>query len=173
ATATTTVSSADLSITKTDSPDPVLTGADITYTITVTNSGPDGATNATLSDTTPTNTTFRSISAPAGWTCGTTPSVGGTGAIGCSNPSFAVGSSVFTLVVRVNAGVADNTTISNTASISSSTFDPNGANDSATQTTTARAPLVVISQVYGGGGNGGATYKNDFIEIFNRGGINV
>jgi uncharacterized protein len=28
---------------------------------------------------------------------------------------------------------------------------------------------VVISQVYGGGGNAGATLKNDFIEVFNRG----
>jgi predicted extracellular nuclease len=28
---------------------------------------------------------------------------------------------------------------------------------------------VVISQAYGGGGNGGATYSNDFIELFNRG----
>ncbi|HEY6391565.1 MAG TPA: lamin tail domain-containing protein, partial [Bryobacteraceae bacterium] len=28
---------------------------------------------------------------------------------------------------------------------------------------------VVISQVYGGGGNAGATFKNDFIEVFNRG----
>lgn len=28
---------------------------------------------------------------------------------------------------------------------------------------------VVISQVYGGGGNSGATLKNDFIELFNRG----
>lgn len=28
---------------------------------------------------------------------------------------------------------------------------------------------LVISQVYGGGGNTGATYKNDFIELFNRG----
>ncbi|HZP67357.1 MAG TPA: lamin tail domain-containing protein [Rudaea sp.] len=28
---------------------------------------------------------------------------------------------------------------------------------------------VVISQVYGGGGNSGATYKNDFIELFNAG----
>ncbi len=27
---------------------------------------------------------------------------------------------------------------------------------------------LVISQVYGGGGNSGATYKNDFIEVFNR-----
>ena len=30
-------------------------------------------------------------------------------------------------------------------------------------------PALVISQVYGGGGNAGATLKNDFIEIFNPG----
>jgi len=41
---------------------------------------------------------------------------------------------------------------------------------SPTPTPTPTAPaLVVISQVYGGGGNSGATYKNDFIELFNRG----
>src|SRR5688572_4997061 len=28
---------------------------------------------------------------------------------------------------------------------------------------------VVISQVYGAGGNVGATYQNDFVELFNRG----
>ncbi len=28
---------------------------------------------------------------------------------------------------------------------------------------------VVINEVYGGGGNSGATYKNDFIELFNKG----
>ena len=28
---------------------------------------------------------------------------------------------------------------------------------------------VVISQVYGGGGNSGSTYKNDFVELYNRG----
>lgn len=28
---------------------------------------------------------------------------------------------------------------------------------------------IVISQVYGGGGNSGATYRNDYIELFNRG----
>jgi uncharacterized protein len=33
----------------------------------------------------------------------------------------------------------------------------------------AVSPDVVISQVYGGGGNSGATLKNDFIELFNRG----
>jgi hypothetical protein len=31
------------------------------------------------------------------------------------------------------------------------------------------SPNIVISQVYGGGGNGGAPYTNDFIELFNRG----
>ena len=31
------------------------------------------------------------------------------------------------------------------------------------------APHLAISQVYGGGGNAGATLKNDFIEVFNRG----
>ncbi|MDQ5859251.1 MAG: lamin tail domain-containing protein, partial [Acidobacteriota bacterium] len=33
----------------------------------------------------------------------------------------------------------------------------------------AVSPNLVISQVYGGGGNSGATLKNDFIELFNRG----
>ena len=28
---------------------------------------------------------------------------------------------------------------------------------------------VVISQVYGGGGNSGAPYTHDFVELFNRG----
>jgi uncharacterized protein (TIGR03437 family) len=34
-------------------------------------------------------------------------------------------------------------------------------------------PLVVISQIYGGGGNSGATLKNDYVEIFNRGNASV
>ena len=29
-------------------------------------------------------------------------------------------------------------------------------------------PSVVISQIYGGGGNAGATYQNDFVELYNR-----
>jgi Ca2+-binding RTX toxin-like protein len=33
----------------------------------------------------------------------------------------------------------------------------------------APSPNIVISQVYGGGGNVGATYQNDFVELFNRG----
>jgi predicted extracellular nuclease len=33
----------------------------------------------------------------------------------------------------------------------------------------AASPDIVISQVYGGGGNAGATYTHDFIELYNRG----
>ena len=33
----------------------------------------------------------------------------------------------------------------------------------------ATPPAVAISQIYGGGGNTGASYRNDFIEVFNRG----
>src|SRR5207245_9222744 len=32
---------------------------------------------------------------------------------------------------------------------------------------------LVISQIYGGGGNSGASYTNDFIEIYNRGNMAV
>ncbi|MGA7617679.1 MAG: DNA/RNA non-specific endonuclease [Thermoanaerobaculia bacterium] len=38
-----------------------------------------------------------------------------------------------------------------------------------TATTAHASSDVVISQVYGGGGNSGATYRNDFVELFNRG----
>lgn len=33
----------------------------------------------------------------------------------------------------------------------------------------AVSPNIVISQIYGGGGNAGSVYRNDFIELFNRG----
>jgi uncharacterized protein len=33
----------------------------------------------------------------------------------------------------------------------------------------AMAQSVVISQIYGGGGNAGAAYRNDFVELFHRG----
>ncbi len=55
----------------------------------------------------------------------------------------------FTLVVRVTASVADGTTLTNTATISSSSTDLNNANNSATATTAvvAKADLEVLSKV--------------------------
>jgi DNA/RNA endonuclease G (NUC1) len=37
------------------------------------------------------------------------------------------------------------------------------------QAASSHHPAVVISQVYGGGGNAGATYTHDFVELFNPG----
>jgi uncharacterized repeat protein (TIGR01451 family) len=36
--------------------------------------------------------------------------------------------------------------------------------------TAGTAANIVISQIYGGGGNSGATYRNDYVELFNPGG---
>jgi DNA/RNA endonuclease G (NUC1) len=44
----------------------------------------------------------------------------------------------------------------------------NGVSGDATLVVSA-APAIVISQVYGGGGNSGAPYNRDFVELFNRG----
>ncbi len=124
---------ADLSVTKTDSPDPVTAGNNLTYTVTVTNNGPDAATSASWSDTLPAGTTFVSLPAVAGWSCIT----GAT--VSCSNPSFAVGSAVFTLTVAVAPSVAGGTVLSNTATVTSATGDGNNGNNSATATTTVAA----------------------------------
>ncbi len=130
------IADADLSVTKSDSPDPVTAGNNITYTIGVTNGGPSAASTATLNDTVPTNTTFVSFTAPAGWTS-STPAVGGTGTVTAVNPSLANGASAaFTLVVRVNPGTASGTVVSNTASVSSQNPDANSGNNAATVTTT-------------------------------------
>jgi uncharacterized repeat protein (TIGR01451 family) len=132
---------ADLTVTKSGSPDPVVPGANLTYQIGVTNAGPEAAAAVLLSDAVPAGTTFVSLTAPAGWTC-VTPAVGGTGAISCTNPSLAMGTAAsFTLVVNVVPGTADGTTITNTATASSSTTDPMPADNSATDTATVGLAL--------------------------------
>ncbi len=147
ATAMTTVgTAADLSITKVDTPDPVDAGSNLTWTITVANAGPSAAAALSLVDTLPAGTTFVSMSAPAGWSC-TTPAVGAGGTVTCTAGTLAVGgSAVFTLVAKVAPSVANGTVLSNTATVSSSTGDPNPGNESATATTTTvTPPLPVLS----------------------------
>jgi uncharacterized repeat protein (TIGR01451 family) len=141
-TATTTVAaSADLSVTKVDSPDPVTPGTNLTYTITVTNAGPSAAATVSLSDTLPAGTTFVSLASPGGWSC-TTPAMGAGGTVSCSNPSLAVASAVFTLTVAVGPSVTPGSVISNTATASSATSDPNPGNEMGTATTTVGAATV-------------------------------
>lgn len=104
----------------------------ITYTQTVTNSGPYDALNAVFSEAVPANTTFQSIvqsGAGAGtWTCTT------TGIISCSNPdvpSGLSGTTTFTVTVNVMSGVPSGTEIIDTDSVSAGTNDPNLTNNSA------------------------------------------
>src|SRR6058998_983657 len=85
---TTVIASADLSITKTDAPDPVRPGENLTYTLVVNNNGPSTAASVTVTDPLPPVTTFQSIIKPAGWTC-TTPAVGSAGTVSCTTGSTA------------------------------------------------------------------------------------
>ena len=63
------VRSANLSITKTDSADPVVPGQAFTYTLTVANGGPSDAATLTVSDTVPAQFTVTNVTSPAG-ACG-------------------------------------------------------------------------------------------------------
>jgi uncharacterized repeat protein (TIGR01451 family) len=56
----TTVQPADLSVTKSDSPDPVRVGVPLNYRLTVANGGPNTATGVVLTDTLPAGVTFQS-----------------------------------------------------------------------------------------------------------------
>src|SRR5262245_46421071 len=140
--------SADLSVVKTDSPDPVTAGTDLTYTLTVNNAGPNDAQNMALSDTLPSGTTFVSAQQTGGTPLTlNTPAVGGTGTI-TTDPATLLQSTsaTFQVVVHVNPNTLAGATISNTANVTSSTTDPNMGNNSATQTTSviASADLVAV-----------------------------
>ncbi len=125
---------ADLSITKTDSPDPVAAGALLTYTITVANSGPNEAADVTWSDELDPVTSFVSLTQPAGWTCDPPP-IGASGTFSCSRATFAPGSAVFTLVVEVGAQVPAGFTLANIVAVESATGDPNATNNSHSEST--------------------------------------
>lgn len=146
ATTTTTVSTgADVSVTKSDSPDPATAGGNITYAIAVANAGPSVASTLTLTDVIPANTTFASLTSPAGWTC-TPLAVGGTGTVNCTNPTLAAGASAsFTLVVNVVPGTPDATVITNTATVTSTTTDAVPANNTATATTTVGLAAAICT----------------------------
>ena len=130
---------ANLSLVKTDAPDPVTAGSNLTYTLTVSNKGPATALNASWSDTLPAGTTFVSLSAPAGWTC-LTPAVGDSGTVTCDHASFAPGTDVFTLIVEIDAGVANGTVVTNDAEVASESPDPDDGDNFGSTTTTVDAP---------------------------------
>jgi uncharacterized repeat protein (TIGR01451 family) len=130
---------ADLSVTKSTNATSASPGTDITYAIVLTNNGPDAATAVVLTDTLPAQLQFRSITRPTGFTC-TTPAIGANGTITCNAATMANGATAtFTLVARVAPG-ATSGTITNTASVSAATGDPDGGDSSGSSGGVALAP---------------------------------
>jgi len=117
-----TTASADLTVRK-FGPDEAFAGSSISYTIQVSNSGPDTALAVVLSEPVPNNCTFASEVQNSGPTavCNN-PSVGGTGTSTCNSFDLAANeTATFTFVYNVGASVPEGTLISNTATVSSNT----------------------------------------------------
>ena len=150
-TAQTTVDTqADLSLTKTGTPDPVPAGSLLDYTLTVTNNGPSAAQDVMITDTTPPNTTFFNAQ-PSSGSC-VTPPPNGTGVIKCTYPGTTLPSQSHSVAITVRTCAADVGTcggqVINTGQASSSTFDPDSNNSSATANTPVLPiPAPVLSGV--------------------------
>ena len=122
ASVTVTPQRADLVIAKT-APAAAATGATFNYTITISNLGPDGATNVAAQDTLPPGVLLVSATASQGAFSGNTWTVGSIAASAVAT---------LTLTVQKNTGA----TVTNTATIShSDQFDPSPGNNSATAST--------------------------------------
>jgi uncharacterized repeat protein (TIGR01451 family) len=120
----------DLALTKTDSPDPVVQGSNLTYTIKVDNLGANDASGVSVSDNLPPEVDFVSVSQTSG-TCQHTGS-----SVTCNLGQVnAGGSATVTIVVKTKRSG----TISNTATVTSAD-DTNATNNSATATTTVNNP---------------------------------
>lgn len=104
--------SANLSLTKVDHADPVTVGEHITYTLTISNAGPDGALNVILTDNLPGATNFVSVT-PSG-NCGHN-----AGVVTCNLGTLVNGGQ---LNLQIVAATTAPGTVTNTASVISDTF---------------------------------------------------
>ncbi len=126
---------ADLAITKTGAPNPVVSGNQLTYTLTVTNKGPQDATGVTVTDPLPDNVHFNSVTPTQGACIRSTtkpnPTKDGTVTCNLGNLSNGASASITIVVTATTPG-----TLTNTATVVGNEIDPNVANNSATATTT-------------------------------------
>jgi uncharacterized repeat protein (TIGR01451 family) len=128
---------ADLLLTKADSIDPVAVGQRLTYTMVITNNGPDAATGVTLTDPLPDGITILSATATQG-NCTVTGSI-----VTCNLGQLTVGCTV-TVSVVVTTTVAR--AVTNTGRVSGSEHDPNPRTNSATAVTTVLASCLGTGQ---------------------------
>ena len=118
---------ADLSIVKTAGADPTA-GEPFTYTITVTNGGPQAAPDLVVNDQVPALFTPTAVTAP-GFNCGSLPPAGGT--LECLyTGSLAPGTTVTIELTGDLALASAGVNLINTATVSSSLADPDPEDDS-------------------------------------------
>lgn len=135
---TTVATSADLSITVVDAPDPVTAGTPLVYAVNTGNAGPSFAADASVTIPLPAATTFLSLSPDPAWAC-VTPIVGSGGSVVCSRAAADLSPGAFSLEVLVSPSTPPGTILTTSPSIGASTGDPDGANDSALAGTTVQA----------------------------------
>jgi uncharacterized repeat protein (TIGR01451 family) len=127
-------------MTKTDTgSDPAIANGPVTYQLTVTNPGAVAALNPVVTDTLA--YPFVSVSPPAGWTCPSMPLVGLTGQLICTAVSLAAGGSATIDVTVVAPNIIG--PISNTAAVTSNSFDTAAGNNSESETTAVISPADV------------------------------
>ncbi len=116
---------ADLSLAKSDTPDPVGPGATLTYTIDVSNLGPSTSPGAVVTDVLPLDVAF--VSASAG--C-----VNAAGTVTCTHGALAPSASG-TMIIEVTVSPAATGSLANTATVVGLATDPAGANNADTEPT--------------------------------------
>ena len=121
---------ANLSLTKTASPNPGVTLANLTYRLTVTNNGPSPATSVVVTDNLPAGITFSSATPTQG-------SCSGTSTVTCNLGSLASGSfAIINIVVTPQAAG----TLTNTASVIATESDPDTSDNATTIQTSIETP---------------------------------
>jgi uncharacterized repeat protein (TIGR01451 family) len=121
---------ADLSVTNSGSPNPVISGQNETYTIVVKNNGPDAATGVKITDVVPAGAVFSSVTVTQGTCTGTTTVTCTVGTM--ANAATATETLVLTITATSGSKVTDKATVSSTS------FDSNKTNNSASVTTSVQ-----------------------------------
>ena len=157
------VTRADLAVAKSLASS-VVAGADVQYAIALTNHGPSDAQAVDLSDIIAAGTTFRSVTAPSGWSC-VIPTIGagGPAPVTCSRTTLAANATaVFTLTVRPASSAVEGSLLCNTAGATTATVDPVPANNTSQACgavlTRADLQLTQVVTTQGRAGKGTATF---------------
>jgi uncharacterized repeat protein (TIGR01451 family) len=160
----------DLAVTKfVTGPSEAPAGSSITFTVLVTNYGPNPASAVSLTDDVPANATFVDQFQDSGpvFTC-VNPTAGGTGTSTCTTASLAKDDvAALRFVYQIDNGVAEGTEIKNTAAVSSTTEERNTADNSSSASVivsttppaeqcllTCRTDMVVTADTTQGGNPG-------------------